>query len=90
MRAHSGSLERAIEIALTGGLLLSTLLLIAGLGLGVEWPLRYGILFLMLTPVVRVVVVTVALLHERDWLFASLSLFVLGVLASGMIVAARL
>ncbi len=44
----------------------------------------------MLTPVVRVVVVTVALLHERDWLFASLSLFVLGVLASGMIVAARL
>lgn len=90
MRTQSGSLERAIEVALSAGLVVSTAFLIAGLLLGVEWPLRFGIVFLMFTPVVRVVIVSVGLLHERDWLFAGLSLFVLGVLVSGMIVAARL
>lgn len=80
-------LERIVELVLSGGLAISTVLLLAGLGLGSDAPLRWGILLLMVTPVVRVVVVTVGLAQERDWLFTLLSLFVLGVLFSGILVA---
>jgi uncharacterized membrane protein len=82
-------LENAIEIALTAGLGLSTVLLVAGLLLGATWPLRWGIILLMLTPVARVTVVTVGLAIERDWTFTLVSLFVLAVLASGIWVAVR-
>jgi len=82
-------LEDAIEVALKGGLALSTLLLLSGLLLGASGPLRWGILLLMLTPVARVLVVAVGLALERDWVFTLICLFVLGVLASGMWVAVR-
>jgi uncharacterized membrane protein len=77
-------LEDVIEKALKGGLALSSALLLVGLILGASGPLRAGIVLLMLTPVVRVAVVTVGLALERDWTFAFVSLFVLAVLASAI------
>jgi uncharacterized membrane protein len=84
------SLERAVEGTLAVLLFAATLLLVAGLVLVQEFPLRAGILLLMFTPVLRVIVVTIGLFHERDWTFAVVSALVLAVLASGMLVAARL
>ena len=80
-------LEDTIEWALKVGLAVSTTLLVAGLLSGFDGPLRWGVLLLMLTPVARVLVVTVALAVERDWTFTVVSLFVLAVLASGVAVA---
>jgi uncharacterized membrane protein len=96
-RTHSGHhdpqivgptrLDRAVEIVLTLGLALSALLLLGGLLAGRARPLWWGILLLILTPVSRVVVVTVGLLHRRDWPFAAVSLWILGVLAFSFWVA---
>jgi len=83
-------LERAIEVALTGGVALSGLLLVAGLALGAPGPLWWGVLLLILTPVVRVVVVTIGLILDHDWLFSAVSLFVLAVLLSSVYVAGRI
>jgi uncharacterized membrane protein len=88
--ADLGRLEDLIELGLKIGLAVSTALLLVGLVLGLDTALRAGIVLLMLTPVARVVVVTVGLALERDWLFTLVSLFVLGVLASGIWVAVRL
>jgi uncharacterized membrane protein len=52
--------------------------------------MRAGVVILMFTPVTRVVIVTLGLARERDWLFAGISGFVLAVLLSGMAFAARL
>lgn len=90
MKERIRSLERAVEAVLGLGLFVATLLLIGGLVLSQETPLRIGILLLMFTPVARVVVVTIGLFHAREWRFAALAALVLGVLASGMLVAARL
>ena len=87
--ANLDRLEDLIELGLKIGLALSTALLLVGLVLGLDTALRAGIVLLMLTPVARVVVVTVGLALERDWLFTLVSLFVLGVLASGIWVAVR-
>jgi uncharacterized membrane protein len=83
-------IESLIEVALTVGLLASTALFVVGLALGSSGLLKWGILLLMLTPVARVVILTVGLLRERDVLFGLVSLFVLGVLLSGIVVSARL
>ncbi len=85
-----GDLARAIEVVLTTGIVLSAGLLLFGLTAGSAALLQWGILLLMLTPVARVVVLTVGLLHERDWLFGLLSLFILGVLGASMLVGAKL
>jgi len=82
--------ERVIEAALAVGLLVSSSLFVVGLALGTSGPLKWGILLLMLTPVARVVILAVGLLHERDFLFGLVSLFVLGVLLSGIVVSGRL
>lgn len=84
------ALEKAIEGALTGGVLLSGLLLLAGLLSGMPGLLRGGVVLLMLTPVARVLVLTIALLHERDYFFGGISLWVLLVLASGIWVSVHL
>jgi len=84
------SLERAVEGTLVGGLLAATLLLVGGVVSSREALLRFGILLLMFTPVVTVVVITIELLHEREWRFAAVAALVLAVLVSGMLVAARL
>jgi uncharacterized membrane protein len=80
-------LEDVIEKALKVGLALSTGLLLVGLVLNATWPLRWGILLLMLTPVARVGVVTVGLALERDWVFATVSFVVLAILGAGIWVA---
>ena len=81
------SLERTIEVVLTAGLLASAALLLAGLTLHRPALLKWGILILMSTPVARVVVVTVGLLREKDWLFAAVSLWILAVLGSSLYLA---
>jgi uncharacterized membrane protein len=83
-------LEKTTEAVLTGGLVLSGSLLLGGLLTSAEAALRVGVVLLMLTPVARVVVVTVGLLQERDWVFGAVSFFVLSVLASGIAVAFKL
>lgn len=84
------SLERALESALGTGVVLSGLLLAAGLLLGSTPPLRWGIVFLMLTPVTRVVTLTLGLMLQRDWAFVLVSLWVLGVMLSSILFALRL
>ncbi len=82
-------MERAIEVVLTAGLLLSALLLLAGLAGGGDRVLRAGLGLLWLTPCARVVVLTVGLALERDARFAGLSAGILLVLLSSVWVAFR-
>ena len=90
MTSRVRTLERIVEAALTAGVAVSGLLLVAGLFLGSTAPLWWGVLLLILTPVARVLVVTVGLILDHDWLFAGVSLFVLGVLLSSVYVSGRL
>ena len=78
------ALERTIEVVLTTGLLASAGLLVAGLALDRAALLKWGILILMATPVARVVVVTLGMLREKDWLFAAVSFWILAVLGSSL------
>jgi uncharacterized membrane protein len=87
MSSATSALDRTIEVVLMGGLAVSAALLVAGLALGRADFLRWGILVLMTTPVARVVVVTIGMLRERDWLFAAVSLWILAVLGSSVYVA---
>jgi hypothetical protein len=84
-----GRLLATIEAVLSAGLLASAALLAAGLLLSQEPLLRYGVLLLMLTPVARVIVLTLGLLLERDWSFALVSLWILAVLCSSALFAFR-
>jgi uncharacterized membrane protein len=86
----ASALDRAIEVVLSVGLLASSVLLVAGLVTGRHGVLAAGIVMLMLTPVARVVVVTIDLLRQRDWVFAATSLWILGVLLFSLYVAFRL
>jgi hypothetical protein len=83
-------LERAIETALAAGPAAGAILLLAGLAGHWSEGVRLGIVLLMLTPVLRVVVLTAGLLLRRDWLFGAVSLLVLAVLLSGIAVSLRL
>jgi uncharacterized membrane protein len=83
-------LDKTVEVVLTCGLAVSALLLVAGLFIGAHSLLQAGILLLMLTPLARVVVVTVGLFHEGDRLFGTVSLCILLVLVGSVIVATRL
>ena len=67
-------LDRAVEGVQTLGLMIGALLLLTGLALGQLPPLRWGIVTLMLTPVARVVVVTIGMFLRRDLVFGFLSL----------------
>ena len=87
MSSATSALDRTIEVVLMGGLAVSAALLVAGLALGRADFLRWGILVLMTTPVARVVVVTGGLLLRRDWVFAAVSLWILGVLTFSFYVA---
>lgn len=90
MKIRPVRIESLIEVVLTVGLLASTALFVLGLALGSSGLLKWGILLLMLTPVARVVILTLGLFRQRDVLFGLVSLFVLGVLLSGIVVSARL
>ena len=89
MRAQPTPLDKAVEVVLTTGLLISGGLLIVGLVTGQASTLKAGILLLMLTPLARVVLVTGGLLKRRDWFFALASLWILCVLLSSLWVAFR-
>jgi uncharacterized membrane protein len=80
-------LERSVEAVLTAGVLASGALLLLGLSLGREPLLRAGVLLLMLTPVVRVLVLTLGLFREGDLRFGLVSLAVLAILVAGMVFA---
>jgi uncharacterized membrane protein len=80
-------LDRAVEVALSAGLIVSGLLFLYGLALNSGEALRVGTVLLMATPVVRVVIVMVGMFLERDWIFGLVSLWVLGVLATSIGVA---
>lgn len=82
-------LDKTIEAVLSIGLLTSAALLAAGLLLRQEPLLRWGVMLMMMTPGARVVVVTVGLLLQRDWLFALVSLWILLVLSSSLMLALR-
>jgi uncharacterized membrane protein len=84
MSSATSALDRTIEVVLMGGLAVSAALLVAGLAVDRVVLLRWGILVLMATPVARVVVVTIGMLRERDWLFAAISLWILSVLGSSI------
>jgi uncharacterized membrane protein len=81
------ALDRVIEVVLSVGLLTSSVLLAAGLLAGRPGLLAAGIVLLMMTPLARVVVVTIDLLRQRDWAFAATSLWILGVLLFSLYVA---
>jgi uncharacterized membrane protein len=81
------NLDRAVEIVLTAGLAVGALLLFTGLVTGGQGLLRSGIVALMLTPVARVVVVTIGMFVRRDVLFGFISLWILVVLATSIGVA---
>ena len=84
MTGRIEALEDVIETARKVGRALSTGLRRVGLIAGANRPLRWGIVLLMLTPVVRVAVVTAGLALERDWTFTAVSFIVLAILLSGI------
>jgi hypothetical protein len=87
---EASDLDRVIEVVLTAGLLASSVLLAAGLFTGRHGLLAAGMILLMMTPVARVVVVTIDLVRQRDWPFAATSAWILGVLLFSLYVAWRL
>lgn len=87
MKGDASELDRALEAILTVGVLLSGACLAIGLWRDNVALLKVGLLLLMWTPVARVVVVTLALVWQRDWVFAAISLWILGVLAGSLHVA---
>lgn len=85
--SDQSSLDEVIEAVLSGGLAISSVLLLLGLVLSRPGLLTAGIVLLLLTPVARVVVVTIDLLRRRDWVFAATSAWILGVLLFSLYVA---
>lgn len=83
-QAVEPGLTRALELALGAGVALSGGLLFVGLALDSTELMRVGLLLLLFTPVARVVVLTVGLFHQKDWLFALVSLWILLVLLSSI------
>lgn len=87
MKGSASNLDRALEALLTLGVLASGACLALGLWRDDTAVLKLGLLLLMWTPVARVVMVTLALVWQRDWVFAAISLWILGVLAGSLHVA---
>jgi uncharacterized membrane protein len=85
--AKVGRLETSVERVLTAGVVASGALLLVGLSLASEPLLRAGIVLLMLTPVARVLVLTLGLFREGDLRFGFVSLAVLAILVAGIVFA---
>jgi hypothetical protein len=78
----SALLNQFVERLLMAGLAVSAVLLAAGLiGGRVDW-MYGGILLLMVTPGLRVILLTIGLAAMRDYVFAALSLGALLVLVA--------
>lgn len=85
MTTKARRLETSVERVLTAGVVASGALLLFGLSLGSEPLLRAGVVLLMLTPVVRVLVLTLGLFREGDLRFGLVSLAVLAILVTGIV-----
>jgi uncharacterized membrane protein len=84
----SWPIERAVETALVAGLAVSGALMLGGLLGGRADVVRWGVMALLLTPVLRLAVATVAFFRERDLVFGMVSLWVLLLVGSSIAVAA--
>ena len=90
-----GALEVEIGKLLRVGVVLSTMLLTAGVLISISGAARsiaepllsMAILILLGTPVARVVISVVEYVRERDWLFVTLTLIVLLTLAGSVVAA---
>jgi len=84
-----GDLRRALGRLLAAGVVLSAVLLGAGLALWMAggatasagWLLQAGLVALMATPVLGVLASLVEYVAERDWMFVGVTLTVLAILA---------
>ena len=83
-------MEISIEVALTGGILVSAGLMIWGLAFRHPDALRWGLLILMFTPLARVVIMVIGLFQQRDFAFGAVSLVIVAVLASSFYTAAKI
>jgi uncharacterized membrane protein len=81
-------IERAVETALVAGLAVSGALMLGGLATVRPDVVRWGVMALLLTPVLRLAVATFAFFRERDWVFGMVSLWVLLLVGSSIAVAA--
>lgn len=82
-------IDVAVELALSGGLVVSGASLLLGLLLSEETLLRWGIVALIATPAGGTAILAAGLLLKRDWVFAGVCLWVLFVLFSSLMVALR-
>ena len=90
-----GRLEEHLGRLLVAGVILSTVLLAAGLalwfanprGAAALWLLNGGLVALMGTPIMRVVVSFAEYVRMRDWLFVGLTLVVFAELALTVAIA---
>jgi uncharacterized membrane protein len=86
-------LERIVGLVLRTGVTTSSLCLALGIVLmladasAAPLFLTIGVIALLLTPVARVIVSIVEYAVERDWLFVTLTLIVLGELAVSVVAA---
>ena len=89
--------EKTLGRVLRAGVTLSTWALAGGLAASLALGggtiatalLTFGILTLIATPFARVAVSTVLYVFRRDWIFAALTLVVLGELVAGVVAAVR-
>ncbi len=87
-------LESVLGTVLRVGSLTSTAILAVGLIVTLAFPAyrpahtltRVGLLVLLLTPVARVVASVFEYVHERDWLFALMTLIVLVIILGSLLV----
>jgi hypothetical protein len=86
----TGGVERVLRIVFTLALAVAAPLLLGGLVTGSTPLLEAGVLAVMLTPPVGAVILTTALVLERDWRFTGVALVVLAILASSLYAAARM
>jgi uncharacterized membrane protein len=90
-----GRLEQQLARLLIAGVIVSAVLLAAGLALWLAdprsalstWLLNAGLIALMATPIMRVVVSFVEYVRMRDWVFVALTVVVLAELTLTMTVA---
>jgi uncharacterized membrane protein len=80
-------IERILGSLLRAGVISAAGVVIVGGALSEPDIIRFGLLLLVGTPVVRVVFSVIAFALERDWLYVWITLIVLAVLAYGLAAA---
>lgn len=86
---RGAALERALPGLLQVGTAASAGLLAGGLALGRASLLSAGVALLIGTPVAASVVLALGMLARREWRFAAIALWVVLVLSSSLLLAAR-